>query len=55
MCVCHGSPGAEGQNMLGRVEQRQDGASRLGKGRGWGSVELKNLRLLNPCGRALLS
>lgn len=55
MCVCHGSPGAEGQNMLGRVEQRQDGASCLGKGRGRGSVELKNLRRLNPCGRALFS
>ena len=34
MCVCHGLPGAEGWDVLGRVEQRQDGASRLGKGGG---------------------
>lgn len=42
MCVCHGYPGAEGQNVLGRVEQRRVGASRLGKG--GGRVELKNQR-----------
>lgn len=41
--------------MLGRVEQRRDGASRLGKGRGWGSMELKNRRRLSPwSGPALL-
>lgn len=34
MCVCHGFPGAEGQSMLGRVGNRRDRASRLGKGKG---------------------
>lgn len=48
MCVCHGFPGAEGQNALGRVEHRQDGASRLEKGVGEGGMELKNQRGLNP-------
>lgn len=42
MCVCHGFPGAEGQSMLGRVGNRRDRASRLGKGKG--AVELRNQR-----------
>lgn len=57
MCVCHGFPGAEGQSMLGRVEQRQDGASRLENGEGWGwgkeTMELKNQRGLGPRVRLL--
>lgn len=58
MCVCHGFPGAEGQSMLGRVEQRQDGASRLENGEEWGwgkeSMELETQRGLDPQGQATL-
>lgn len=38
--------------MLGRVGQRQDGASRLEKGEGWGGLELKHQRGLKPQGWA---
>lgn len=49
MCVSW-IPGAEGQNMLGRVEQRRDGASRLGKGGRRGAMELKNQDNSTPRG-----
>jgi hypothetical protein len=50
MCVCHGFPGAEAQSMLGPVEQRRDGASRLRKGGESGGCAAEELKRGSPSG-----
>lgn len=46
MRMCHGFPEAEGQNVLGRVKQRRDGASCLGKG--WGDRGAEEPNMTRP-------